>query len=121
MAPLPTGRLSGQVAHRRGSMGGLLLQVPSRPDLAADAYSGAMELVLLLVVIGGLVAVAVTAGKTGKRRELVRAESEVAPVKKLAEEDVTALGVELQDLDIELAGHPLDEGEKANYPRALAP
>ena len=31
MAPLPTGRLSEQVAHRRGSMGGLLLQVPSRP------------------------------------------------------------------------------------------
>ena len=77
MAPLPTGRLSEQVAHRRGSMGGLLLQVPSRPDLSADAYSGPMELVLLLVVIGGLVAVAVTAGKTGKRRELARAESQV--------------------------------------------
>ena len=119
MVPLPTGRLSEQVAHRRGSMGGLLLQVPSRPDLSADAYSGPMELVLLLVVIGGLVAVAVTAGKTGKRRELVRAESEVAPVKKLAEEDVTALGVELQDLDIELAGHPLDAGANADYQRAL--
>ena len=80
---------------------------------------GPMELVLLLVVIGGLVAVAVTAGKTGKRRELARAESEVAPVKKLAEEDVTALGVELQDLDIELAGHPLDAGANADYQRAL--
>ena len=67
MAPLPTGRLSEQVAHRRGSMGGLLLQVPSRLDLSADAYSGPMELVLLLVVIGGLVAVAVTAGEADGR------------------------------------------------------
>jgi hypothetical protein len=78
-----------------------------------------MELVLLLVVIGGLVAVAVGAGKTGKRRELARVEAEVAPVKQLAEEDVTALGVELQDLDIEMAGHPLDAGANADYQRAL--
>src|SRR6478672_4827220 len=78
-----------------------------------------MELVLVLVVLGGLTAVAVAAGKTGKRRELARAEAEVEPVKRLAEEDVTALGVELQDLDIDLAGQPLDAGANADYQRAL--
>ena len=41
------------------------------------------------------------------------------PVKRLAEEDVTALGVELQDLDIDMAGEPLDPGANADYQRAL--
>ena len=76
-------------------------------------------MLLLLLVLGGLVAVAVTAGQTSKRRELVRREAELEPVKRLAEEDVTALGVELQDLDIELAGTPLGQGENADYQRAL--
>ena len=67
----------------------------------------------------GSTAVAVAAGKSGKRRELARAEAEVEPVKRLAEEDVTALGVELQDLDIDLAGEELDPGANADYQRAL--
>ena len=76
-------------------------------------------MVLLLVLLGGLVTVAVMAGQASKRRELVKRESELEPVKRLAEEDVTALGVELQDLDIELAGTPLGHGENADYQRAL--
>jgi hypothetical protein len=78
-----------------------------------------MEMVLLLVFLGGLVAVALAAGRSSKRRELARAESELAPVKKLAQEDVTALGVELQDLDVDMAGQPLDAGANADYQRAL--
>ena len=78
-----------------------------------------MELVLVLVVLGGLVAVSVATGKSGRKRELARVQAEVEPVKKLAEEDVTALGVELQDLDIDLAGQQLDAGANADYQRAL--
>jgi hypothetical protein len=48
-----------------------------------------------------------------------RAARELEPVRKLAFEDVTALGVELQDLDVELAGRQLDEGANADYQRAL--
>jgi hypothetical protein len=48
-----------------------------------------------------------------------RAARELEPVKKLAFEDVTALGVHLQDLDLELAGRRLDEGASADYQRAL--
>lgn len=76
-------------------------------------------MVLLLVVLGGLVAVALVAGQAGKRREAERREAELAPVKRLAEEDVTALGVELQDLDVEMAGAQLGAGENADYQRAL--
>ena len=76
-------------------------------------------MLLLLLVLGGLVVVAVGAGRTSKNRELTRRDAELEPVKRLAEEDVTALGVELQDLDIELAGTPLGQGENADYQRAL--
>ncbi len=78
-----------------------------------------MAMVLLLVVLGGLVVVALVAGRSSKRRQLTRTEAEVAPVKRLAEEDVTALGVELQNLDIDLAGEQLDPGANSDYQRAL--
>ncbi|HXH78244.1 hypothetical protein [Nocardioides sp.] len=78
-----------------------------------------MEMVLLLGVLGGLVAVAVGAGQTSKKRQAERAAAELEPVKRLAEEDVTALGVELQDLDIDMAGRELGPGENADYQRAL--
>lgn len=118
-----TGRFSGQVVHRRGSMCDLLVPARACPSrrarLASAAYVVAMEIVLVLVVLGGLTAVAVTAGRTGKKRELARVVAEVEPVKRLAEEDVTALGVELQDLDVDLAGEELDPGANADYQRAL--
>ena len=78
-----------------------------------------MELVLLLVVLGGLVTVALLAGQTAKKRQALKAQAELEPVKRLAEEDVTALGVELQDLDIDMSGRELGTGENADYQRAL--
>src|SRR6478609_3848403 len=77
-----------------------------------------MEWVLVV-----LVAIAVVAFVVIRRRnrtlQAERAVAELEPVKKLAFEDVTALGVELQDLDLELAGKPLDVGANADYQRAL--
>lgn len=58
--------------------------------------------------------------RTNKRKALERKAAALEPVKKLADEDVTALGEELQRLDLELAGRPLlDDGERADYQRAL--
>ncbi|SDT15143.1 hypothetical protein SAMN04488570_3673 [Nocardioides scoriae] len=54
-----------------------------------------------------------------KARELARKEAELAPVRQLVFEDVTALGVELQDLDLDLAGRQLTPGENSDYQRAL--
>jgi hypothetical protein len=72
---------------------------------------------LLLLVVGGVAVVAVT--KAGQRRNAERHRAALEPVKKLAFEDVTALGEELQQLDLDLAGRPLDAGERADYQRAL--
>jgi len=78
-----------------------------------------MELLGLLVVVALITGVVIVAGRTRKARELARRESELEPVRKLAFEDITALGEELQQLDLELAGHELDAGAHADYQRAL--
>ncbi|HEY3530037.1 MAG TPA: hypothetical protein VGK78_12890 [Nocardioides sp.] len=75
--------------------------------------------VVLLVLVVLAVAAFVVVRRRSREAAAERAAAELEPVKKLAFEDVTALGVELQDLDIELAGKPLDEGANADYQRAL--
>ena len=76
-------------------------------------------LILIVVVIAGVVALAVVAGRRNQAAQLERKRVELEPVQKLAFEDVTALGTDLQDLDGELAGHALDAGARADYQRAL--
>ena len=77
-----------------------------------------MEWVVVLVLVA-IVVVVVIAGRRGKERQLEQARAELEPVQKLAFEDVTALGTDLQDLDGELAGTDLDAGARADYQRAL--
>jgi hypothetical protein len=78
---------------------------------------GTLLVVLLgIAVILGVVGVA---SRSNQRKELARKQAELEPVKKLAFEDVTALGVDLQELDLELAGQELDAGANADYQRAL--
>src|SRR3989337_1990096 len=79
-----------------------------------------METLLGLLVIGALiVGVVVVTGRTRRTKELERRNAELEPVRKLAFEDITALGEELQLLDLELAGHELDAGANSDYQRAL--
>lgn len=78
-----------------------------------------MELILLMLVIAALVAVFLVTSRRTKERELNRREGEVAPVRKLAFEDITAFGEDLQQLDAEMSGHELDAGANADYQRAL--
>ena len=75
-----------------------------------------MELLIVLAIGAVVVALVV---KSNQRRTEQRKTAELEPVKKLAFEDVTALGEELQELDLELAGRQLDDGERADYQRAL--
>jgi hypothetical protein len=78
-----------------------------------------MELVVLLVLLGVIAAVVSVSQRNAKQRELERKRAELEPVKKFAFEDITALGTELQDLDLELTGRDLDAGANADYQRAL--
>jgi len=78
-----------------------------------------MELILLVLVIVALGAVVLVAGRRNKERDLARREEELAPVRKLAFEDITAFGEDLQALDLDMSGHELDDGANADYQRAL--
>jgi hypothetical protein len=72
---------------------------------------------LVVLAVGALVVWLVV--RSNQRKALERKAAALEPVKKLAFEDVTALGEELQGLDLELAGRQLDEGQRADYQRAL--
>jgi hypothetical protein len=72
---------------------------------------------LLLLAVAGLVVAGVV--KASQRKALERRQAELEPVRKLAFEDVTALGEELQHLDLEVSGVQLDPGANADYQRAL--
>jgi len=77
----------------------------------------ALLIFLVLLVIAAVVVRSVVKGN--QRKALERKEAELAPVRQLAFEDVTALGEELQFFDLELAGRELDTGANADYQRAL--
>lgn len=76
-------------------------------------------------LIGILVIVAVVFAVTritGRRAALQRQQKlaiAMEPVKKLTYEDITALGEELQKLDLDMTGRVLDDGARADYQRAL--
>ena len=72
----------------------------------------------LLVLAAGVVAV-VAVLRANQAKALSRKQAALEPVKTLAFEDITALGVELQDLDLDMAGRELDTGANADYQRAL--
>src|SRR3954452_19363912 len=72
---------------------------------------------LVVLAVGALVVWLVV--RNNQRKAIARQAAELEPVKKLAFEDVTALGEELQGLDLELTGRVLDEGQRADYQRAL--
>ena len=78
-----------------------------------------MGAVVLLVVVLAIVGVVVVSRKRSREAAIERARRELEPVKRLALEDVTALGEQLRDLDLETAGTTLDEGARADYQRAL--
>ena len=78
-----------------------------------------MQTVVFLVLLAAAGGALWWVLKRNQARELARKEAELAPVRQLAFEDVTALGVELQDLDLDLAGARLEPGANADYQRAL--
>jgi len=79
-----------------------------------------MGFLVLLLVLAAIAVVASTVSRRGaERRELVRRRAALEPVQKLTAEDITALGEELQTLDLDLAGRTLTAGERSDYQRAL--
>ena len=68
-----------------------------------------METLIVLLVIAAVIggAVVLVSRQQSNQRELARVR-ELEPVRKSAEDDTTLFGTELQDLDTDTAGAPLD-------------
>ncbi|WP_375429705.1 hypothetical protein [uncultured Friedmanniella sp.] len=79
-----------------------------------------LVLLLIVLLVGGGAAVyrrrAIAQREAVQRAEL---ESQLATSRRAADEDVTKFGEELQRLDVDVAGHPLDEPMQQDYQRAL--
>ncbi|GAC1520297.1 MAG: hypothetical protein NVS3B1_02940 [Marmoricola sp.] len=88
---------------------------PSQPLVAHSSNSG-LGFIVLLVIVGVTIFVV---RRNSKKRAAIAAREALEPAKKLAYEDVTALGEQLQALDIDMAGKDLDEGARADYQRGL--
>lgn len=76
-----------------------------------------MEWVLIAgaaAAVGGLVL-----GRRQRTRRQAHDPADLALVQRVLDEDVTALGEDLQQLDRDLAGDDLDEGSRTEFKRAL--
>jgi hypothetical protein len=78
-----------------------------------------MGLLVFLILLAAAAFVVRAVVNGNKRKALERKQAELEPVRKLAFEDVTALGEELQQLDYDLAGSELEPGANSDYQRAL--
>ena len=79
-------------------------------------------LVLLLVValiVGGVALYRRYAIQQRQAAERAALETQLSTSKRAADEDVTKFGEELQRLDSDVGGHPLDEPMQQDYQRAL--
>ena len=78
-------------------------------------------LVLLIVaaVVGGTLLYRRKAVQQRENEQQAEIENQLSTSKRAADEDVTKFGEELQRLDIDVAGHPLDEPMQQDYQRAL--
>lgn len=74
----------------------------------------------MLVVVLAAIGLAVTASRRQERKRIEdRRKADLAAVSKVADEDVTRFGEELQRLDVEMLTTPLDEPMRQDYQRAL--
>lgn len=76
-------------------------------------------LLVLLVLAVGLGVFVSRRNALERGRQAAELESQLKASKGAAEEDVTRFGEELQRLDSDVAGHPLDEAMRQDYERAL--
>src|SRR6476620_10251101 len=80
-----------------------------------------MEWFLVLLVAAGGAAFGMRQWRGRRRAEELERErqAELEVARRLADEDVTVLGEQLQRLDAEVADHPLDQAARVDYPPAL--
>lgn len=77
------------------------------------------DLLLVLLLVAGALALVVIPQRRQRAALEQRREADLQAVARVAEEDVTKFGEELQRLDIDMLTTPLDEPMRQDYQRAL--
>lgn len=78
-----------------------------------------MTLVVVLVALVVIAGIGAVAWRRSRAQELARAEESLRAVTKVADEDVTRFGEELQDLHVETLTTEIDPAMRQDYQRAL--
>jgi hypothetical protein len=78
-----------------------------------------MDFVLILLVVGAVLGLVVLSQRKQRLELQQRKSADLAAVVKVADEDVTRFGEELQFLDVDMLTTPLDEPMRQDYQRAL--
>ena len=79
-----------------------------------------MTPIIVLLIIGAVVLVARSVAQGNQRKALAQRQvADLEAVRKVADEDVTRFGEELQRLDTDMLTTPLDEAARQDYQRAL--
>jgi hypothetical protein len=81
--------------------------------------SEVLVILLVIAVVGGALLYRRKAVNQREAEQQAELESQLSTSKRAADEDVTKFGEELQRLDTDVAGHPLDEAMQQDYQRAL--
>lgn len=78
-----------------------------------------VALVVVVAVVAVVAILVIHTTNAGRDEQARQRAEELTAVKKVTDEDVTALGEQLRMLDTDLAGRELDDGKRADYQRAL--
>ncbi|HEU4513335.1 MAG TPA: hypothetical protein VFR87_09540 [Nocardioidaceae bacterium] len=78
-----------------------------------------MDFLVILLVVGAVLGLVVLSQRKQRLQLEQRKSADLAAVVKVADEDVTRFGEELQGLDIDMLTTPLDEPMRQDYQRAL--
>ena len=78
-----------------------------------------LVLLIVVAVVGGTLLYRRKAVQQRENQQQAELENQLSTSKRAADEDVTKFGEELQRLDTDVAGHPLDEAMQQDYQRAL--
>ncbi|MDN5762135.1 MAG: hypothetical protein L0H41_07455 [Microlunatus sp.] len=81
--------------------------------------SQVLVLLVVAVVVGGALLYRRKAVQQRENEQQTELDNQLSISKRAADEDVTKFGEELQRLDIDVSGHPLDEAMQQDYQRAL--
>jgi hypothetical protein len=108
-----------QESHQRNYVNVIKVSFDEPGFSVPDRLAG-MDLLIVLLIIGGVIFLVSSLSRANQNRALEQQNAQqLEAVRKVADEDVTRFGEELQRLDTDMLVTPLDAPMRQDYQRAL--